>query len=122
MLIFVLSTAMVSSVMDWEVPAKYQQMKNPTKATPANIADGKLLYNQHCKSCHGKEGYGDGPKADGLDSEPGDFSSAEFQNQTDGVIFYKTSFGKDDMPVFTKKITEDEDRWNIVHYMRTMKE
>jgi len=120
--ILLITSAMVLKTSDWQIPAKYQQMKNPTKATPANIADGKLLYTQHCKSCHGKEGYGDGPKADGLDAELGDFSSEEFQNQTDGVIFYKTSFGKDEMPVFTKKIPSDEDRWYIVHYMRTLKE
>lgn len=105
----------------WVVPSKYATMKNPVSAdTDASI--GKSLYEKHCKSCHGKEGYGDGPKAADLKGDLGDFSSEEFQKQTDGELFYKTTFGRDDMPEYTKKMPEDEDRWLIVNYMRTLKE
>ena len=106
---------------EWVVPDKYVSMKNPTDPkTDANI--GKALYAKHCQSCHGKEGYGDGPKANGLKGDLGDFSSAEFQAQTDGALFYKTSFGRGDMPEYTKKMPDDEDRWLVVNYMRTLKE
>ena len=105
----------------WEVPDKYVKMKNPVPADQ-DAAIGKSLYDKHCKSCHGKEGYGDGPKAAELKGDLGDFSSAEFQKQTDGELFYKTSFGRDDMPEFTKKLPDDEDRWLIVNYMRTLAE
>ncbi len=105
----------------WVVPEKYVNMKNPTDPkTDLNV--GKSLYDKHCKSCHGKEGYGDGPKANEMKGDLGDFSSAEFHKQTDGELFYKTSFGRDDMPEFTKKMPDDEDRWLIVNYMRTLKE
>ena len=105
----------------WEVPDKYVNMKNPTDASvDKNI--GKALYTKHCQSCHGKEGYGDGNKAAGLSGDLGDFSSADFQSQTDGTLFYKTTFGRDDMPAFDKKLPDDEDRWLIVNYMRTLKE
>jgi len=107
----------------WIVPDEYKAMENPTdKADKEGMAIGKSLYNKHCKSCHGKEGYGDGPKADEQEGELGDFSTAEFQNQTDGELFYKTTFGRDDMPKYTKKIPNDEDRWLVVSYMRTLKE
>ena len=103
------------------MPAKYETMKNPIAAeTDVNI--GKSLYNKHCKSCHGKEGYGDGPKADELDGELGDFSSEDYQVQSDGALFYKTTEGRDDMPEFTKKMPDDEDRWLIINYMRTLAE
>ena len=106
---------------EWKVPAKYETMKNPV---PANTdkAIGKSLYAKHCKSCHGKEGYGDGPKADEQEGDLGDFSTAEFQGQSDGALYYKTTFGRDDMPEYTKKMTDDEDRWLIVNYMRTLAE
>ena len=111
-----------NSVQDeWPVPDKYVKMKNPTDPKE-DIAIGKSLYDKHCKSCHGKEGYGDGTKAEGLKGDLGDFSSEEFQKQTDGALFYKTTFGKDDMPEFTKKIPDDEDRWLVVNYMRTLAE
>ncbi len=105
----------------WVVPEKYVNMKNPTDPK-ADLNIGKSLYDKHCKSCHGKEGYGDGPKANEMKGDLGDFSSAEYQKQTDGELFYKTSFGRDDMPEFTKKMPDDEDRWLIVNYMRTLKQ
>ena len=106
---------------EWIVPDKYKKMQNPV-AADTDKAIGKSLYSKHCKSCHGKEGYGDGPKADEQEGDLGDFSTAEFQAQTDGELFYKTTFGRDDMPEYTKKMPEDEDRWLIVNYMRTMEE
>ena len=104
----------------WEVPQKYVDMKNPVAASSTSIADGKALYLKHCKSCHGKEGLGDGPKAAQLDTPCGDFTDEGFQEQTDGTIFYKTKFGRDDMPSFDKKIPYDEDIWSLVNYMRTL--
>ena len=106
---------------EWKVPAKYQTMKNPV-APATDAAIGKSLYTKHCKSCHGSKGLGDGPKAAEMDGDLGDFSSKEFQAQSDGSLFYKTTIGRDDMPEFTKKLPNDEDRWLIVNYMRTLKE
>jgi len=106
---------------EWKVPEKYVNMTNPTNPDE-DLAIGKSLYSKHCQSCHGKEGYGDGPKADEMTGDLGDFSSEEYQAQTDGALFYKTSFGRDDMPEFTKKMPDDEDRWLIVNYMRTLAE
>ena len=106
---------------EWIVPDKYKKMKNPVNPD-TDKATGKSLYAKHCKSCHGKEGFGDGPKAEEQDGDLGDFSSEEFQVQTDGELFYKTSFGRDDMPEYTKKMSDDEDRWLIVNYLRTLGE
>lgn len=107
----------------WVVPDAANKMTNPTNAVDEeDLAIGKSLYAKHCKSCHGKEGYGDGPKAEELESDPGDFSTEEFQAQTDGALFYKTTEGRDDMPKFDKKLPDDEDRWLIINYMRTLAE
>lgn len=105
---------------EWEVPEKYQNMKNPTEASSDNIADGKALYAKHCQSCHGKKGLGDGTKAQDVEGDLGDFSSEEFHSQTDGAIFYKSYIGRKDMPNFEKKMS-DEDMWFVVSYIRTMK-
>lgn len=106
----------------WIAPEKYQKLKNPVDADNASINIGKTLYNQHCRSCHGKEGLGDGSKAAQLETPCGDFTSEVFQEQTDGSIFYKTKTGRGDMPTFEKKISDDEDIWHIVNYLRTMAE
>ncbi len=106
---------------EWVVPDKYENMKNPTD--PSEDLDiGKDLYSKHCKSCHGKEGYGDGTKADEVEGDLGDFSSAEFQAQSDGALFYKSYIGRNDMPNYEKKIPDEEDVWLLVNYMRTLAE
>ena len=106
---------------EWVVPAKYENMKNQTDPS-VDLDIGKSLYKKHCQSCHGKEGYGDGPKADEQSGDLGDFSSEEFQAQSDGALFYKSYIGRDDMPNYEKKIPDEEDVWLIVNYLRTLKE
>lgn len=106
---------------DWPVPEKYQKMKNPVAASDDSVEAGEDLWKTHCKSCHGKEGLGDGPKAAQLDTPAGDFTSAKFQKQTDGALFYKTLEGKGDMPSYKKKIPNEEDLWHLVNFMRTLK-
>ena len=105
----------------WPVPDKYTKMVNPVKSDATSIADGKALYALHCQSCHGKKGKGDGPKAAQLDTESGDFSSGDFQKQTDGALYYKSFEGRKDMPSFKKKIPEPNDIWAVVNYIRTLK-
>ncbi|MAE84432.1 MAG: cytochrome C [Flammeovirgaceae bacterium] len=108
---------------DWEVPDSAKKMKNPTDVLDKeNIALGKSFFSKYCQSCHGKEGYGDGPKAKELKGDMGDFSSEEFQTQSDGTLFYKMTKGRGDMPSFEKKIVDPEDRWLIVNYLRMLKE
>ncbi len=104
----------------WNVPANYKSMKS-TKATPETEKVGKLLYAKHCKSCHGGVGEGDGPKASSMKTKIGSLKNAKFHAQSDGVIYYQSFVGRDEMPNFEKKILEEEDRWAIVNYMRTLK-
>jgi mono/diheme cytochrome c family protein len=103
----------------WKVPDEYEAMTNPVPGDKESLSIGKSLYNQHCKSCHGKEGLGDGPKAAQLDTPAGDFSAPEFHAQSDGALFYKSYIGRDEMPNFEKKIPSEEDVWHMVNYMRT---
>jgi mono/diheme cytochrome c family protein len=104
----------------WEVPAKEKNMKNPEAANAESVKVGRMLYNKNCASCHGKTGLGDGTKARGLDTFPGDFSGDYYQSQTDGDHFYKTKTGRSEMPKYDGKI-DDEDVWHIVNFMRTFK-
>jgi mono/diheme cytochrome c family protein len=106
----------------WDAPAKYKSMKNPTNPKDKDgMNEAKALYAKQCVSCHGKKGLGDGSKASDLKSDVGDFTSANFQKQTDGEIFYKMTEGRDEMPSFKKKIAEDDDRWLVVNFLRTLK-
>ena len=105
----------------WPVPDADKNKVNPIKSDASSIAEGKALWVKHCQSCHGKTGLGDGPKAAQLKTEPGDFSKAETQSQSNGSLFYKISVGRDDMPGFKKKIPEKDDIWSIVNFVKTLK-
>jgi mono/diheme cytochrome c family protein len=105
----------------WPVPDAAKNKKNPVASSAESIAAGKALWSTHCKSCHGVKGLGDGSKAAQLKTEPGDFSRADVQSQTDGALFYKSAEGRDDMPAFKKKIPDADDIWSIVNYIRTLK-
>ena len=120
-ILFVSFTIKTQQKDPWPVPDKYLKMANPVKSNGESINAGKELWVEHCQSCHGKKGMGDGTKAASLKTEPGNFSTADTQNQPDGSLFYKTSEGRKDMPSFKKKIPDQDDIWDLVNLMRTMK-
>jgi len=119
---FILMSMKSMVVEDWPVPAKYKNMKNPYAGNKDVDKIGKDLYSQHCKSCHGKEGYGDGTKAGELETEMREFTLEDVQSQTDGELYYKSIIGRNEMPNFEKKIPGEEDRWLLINYLRTLKE
>lgn len=124
-LIFLSSIALFSfrpfQKKPWEVPEKYEKMTNPVKSDAGSLKEVKALWVKHCQSCHGKTGKGDGTKAAQLDSEVGDLTVVESQKQSDGALFYKTLEGRDDMPSYKKKIPEEEEIWQLVNFMRSLK-
>ncbi len=105
----------------WTVLDASKNMKNPVASSAASLAEGKTLWDTHCKSCHGAKGKGDGSKAAQLKTETGDITTGDTQSQTDGSLFYKTSEGRDDMPSFKKKLPDADDRWLLVNYIRSLK-
>jgi len=119
-LILFFSVSLVAQPKPWVVPANFKTMKNPVAIGDASTKAGLALYTKNCASCHGKAGLGDGVKARSLKQFPGDFSKADYQKQSDGDLFYKTKFGRDEMPKYDGKLSDD-DIWNIVNYMRTLK-
>ncbi len=112
-------TIVLQNVKEWVVPESAKKMKNPVKKSDESVKSGKTLYLKHCKSCHGTGGKGDGTKSKELETSCGDFTLSDFQKQTDGSMFYKVKEGRKDMPSFKKKITDEEDIWAMVIYMRT---
>jgi mono/diheme cytochrome c family protein len=105
----------------WPVPEKFEKMANPVKSDAESLETGKSLWGTHCQSCHGKKGKGDGNKAAQLKTHVRDFTAADFQKQSDGALFYKTSEGRGDMPGFKKKLPDADELWSLVNYMRTLK-
>lgn len=107
---------------NWEVPQAYQTMENPYANTIDTENIGRTLFLKNCKLCHGEFGKGDGLMAEDLDREIADFTKSAIQAQTDGSLYYKFLFGRNEMPAFKVKIKNEEDRWLIINYLRKLGE
>lgn len=109
----------LSQTTPWVAPSTADNVKSPLTATPAVLAEAKALYKANCGPCHGEKGRGDGPAAPGLNPKPADHTSEGVQKQSDGAIFWKLSEGRAPMPAY-KKIFTDQQRWELVAYIRTL--
>lgn len=114
----------------WKVPEKYEKMKNPVATDAGSVKAGRELYDSYCRSCHGIDGKGTGRRAEHLTIPPSDFTSAVFQQQSDGSLLYKIYFGHKDMPGFKKRIPGNQDviegtfgktrsPGDLINYLRT---
>jgi mono/diheme cytochrome c family protein len=107
----------------WQIPAEYKSKKNPHADDESLERLGRAGYGRHCRSCHGRTGLGDGPMAAQLETDAGDLSDATWHAKyNDGEIYYMSFIGRDEMPNFEDKITDEEERWAIVNFIRSLKE
>jgi len=104
----------------WVAPSTTAALKNPVAKSDKVMAQAKKTFEQSCLSCHGPKGLGDGPAAATLPVKPANWTSADVQKQTDGEIFWKISEGRGPMPPW-KTILSENDRWVMVHFVRTFK-
>ncbi len=104
---------------DWPAPEDAKKLKNPVAATDASLVAAKAVFLDNCAQCHGEGGKGDGSEAPMYDVKPADFTDAHMMGEmTDGEIFWKISEGRRPMPEFKKRLTEEQ-RWQLVNYVRT---
>lgn len=105
---------------EWVAPAEADKVINPLKGIADATKSGKKLYVKYCTICHGAKGKGDGVAGAALTPKPADFSKDKFHNQTDGAIHWKLTEGRSPMASY-KTILNEEQRWQLVNYMRTFK-
>jgi len=103
----------------WVAPEQAQAVKNPLADNKNVLADASALYVTNCAPCHGSKGKGDGPAAPALVPKPADHTSDAVQSETDGSLYWKLSEGRSPMPSY-KKILSDQQRWELVDYIRTL--
>ncbi len=106
-------------MQNWTSLAKARKLKNPYPPTMESIAAGLQVYENHCRSCHGRYGDGKGDRASELSVAPGDFTDASKMNSlTDGELYWQITKGRRPMPAFENKLNEQQ-RWDAVDYIRT---
>lgn len=107
--------------LKWEAPESVREVANPISPSTEVLAEALRLYEKNCLTCHGAQGKGDGPAIKFIKPLPADISTPEAQSRmTDGEIFWKITEGRNPMPSFKTKLSENE-RWKLVHYVRSLK-
>ena len=104
----------------WIVPEEAKRVANPLKPSQADLPGARRLYDDKCAECHGDSGKGDGSQGKMYDPQPANFTDAAHMNPiTDGELFYKITEGHRPMPGFKKRFT-DEQRWQLVLFIRSL--
>jgi len=117
---FCASSVFAQHSTPWNAPESAKARKNLYTSDASSITRGKKSYKTECLRCHGKEGKGNGSSAANIQKKVADLTSDYVQNQTDGELFWKISEGKAPMPLQKKTLTDDQ-RWDIINYIRTLK-
>jgi len=107
-------------VQEWQAPEEALAMVNPVKDHPDAVAKGREWYLQRCADCHGKQGRGNGWLSKGVFKPPTNLASQMVQANSDGELYWKITNGRFPMPASRIRFT-DEQRWEIVSYLRTFK-
>ncbi|MCB0355692.1 MAG: cytochrome c [Bdellovibrionales bacterium] len=122
-----------------EIPAEVQQTMNPqgsqknmaataaAKAEPAGdpwvssaavIAKGQDVYKTNCAVCHGAEGKGDGPGSAGMARN---LVEGKWKAGGDSISLFKTlQNGLPGTSMVSFKHLPVNDRWALVHYIRSI--
>lgn len=101
------------------VPAEYAGKTNPLRADAAS--EGAKVFKTNCETCHGPQGYGDGPAGQALDPKPKNLPELAAQ-VGDDYLFWRVNTGKPgtSMAPWAGILTEEQ-IWQAVAFIRTLK-
>ncbi len=127
---YVLAFAPPEDAAEVEVLVAPAEELRPPADTPELRERGKQLYEtMGCGQCHGPLGRGDGPAAaravndKGESTAPLDFTLGIFKGGSSPADVYRTFVtGLDGtpMPSYAESLSEESDRWALVHYVRSL--
>jgi mono/diheme cytochrome c family protein len=101
------------------VPAEYAGLTNPLGADAARA--GADVFRTNCEMCHGPQGHGDGPAGASLEPKPGNLADVQTK-AGDDYLFWRIHDGKPGTSMVAwKGILSDEQIWQAVAFIRTLK-
>ena len=101
------------------VPAEYAGLANPLGPEAADA--GAEIFRTNCATCHGPQGHGDGPAGQALEPKPRNLANIQAA-AGDDFLFWRISEGKPGTSMVAwKGILTDEQIWQTVSFIRTLK-
>ncbi len=101
------------------VPAEYAGKTSPLGADAATA--GAEVFKTNCVSCHGPQGHGDGPAGAALDPAPKNLAILA-PTVGDDFLYWRINTGKEGTSMVAwKGVLTDEQIWQAVAFVRTLK-
>ncbi|MCI0552217.1 MAG: cytochrome c [Anaerolineae bacterium] len=101
------------------VPTEFADKTNPLGADAA--AAGAEVFKTNCELCHGPQGHGDGIAGQSLDPKPKNLADLQ-AIVGDDYLFWRIYEGRQGTPMVAwKGILTDEQIWQAVSFIRTLK-
>ena len=101
--------------------ATAKQAQNIWISSPAGVTQGGKVYQTYCFTCHGSKGLGDGPAGGALKPPPRDLVKGDWQQGGSSIALYKTlAQGIEGTSMVSFSYLSKEDRWALVHYIRSL--
>jgi len=109
----------LTSEMHQAIISTYQVTVVPRQQP--DLKKASQLYAEHCASCHGAEGYGDGVSAAGMEPPPINFKDVERYKHRSLFGLYSTiTQGVSDTAMLSYAQLSEEDRWSLAFYVGGM--
>lgn len=101
------------------VPTEFAGTTNPFGAEAA--AQGAEIFRANCELCHGAQGHGDGIAGQSLEPRPKNLATLQ-ATVGDDFLFWRIHEGKPGTAMVAwNGILTDEQIWQIVSFIRTLK-
>jgi len=102
------------------VPTEYAGLANPLGAEAAT--QGAEVFKTNCEMCHGPQGHGDGPAGQALDPRPRNLAELKTK-ASDDFLFWRIREGKPGTSMVAwKGILTDEQIWQVISFIHSLKQ
>jgi mono/diheme cytochrome c family protein len=101
--------------------------KTNTKTSAEDVAEGKKIFDAQCALCHGEKGDGDSPAGKALTPPAANFTDAKLQDaMKDDYMFWRireggAAMGYTGMTPFNADTLKDDQVWQVISYIRSLK-
>ena len=96
-----------------------KELTNPLEANEKNLEEGKKIYTNYCRHCHGDKGMGDGLVAQHNGPKPPAYNSEALKALPVGKMYHTVEYGKNMMGSHASQLTPTQ-RWKVILYVQTL--
>lgn len=87
-----------------------------------DLQKGAKIFGTQCQSCHGKDGFGDGPLADKLTPSPSNFHDSTLASRLSPLQVYNTlRLGIEGTAMQPFQKMSDKDAWDVAFYINSLR-